>query len=123
MEIRITGLRNIPRHISPENLEDLTEHLKQGMLVQDFEGNINIGYPYGIGSITGIGGIHFRVPYSHQKQHDPQMLERVRVLADKRGLEMEPIMRYIDETTSSEVQFYRLKKHEVTSNVKKYFVL
>ena len=101
----------IPKIIPLENLGDLTEHLKQGMLVQDFEGAVNIGYPYGVGGVPGIGGIHFRVPYSHQKKHDPQMLERVRILADRRGLEMEPTMCYIEDSTGSEVQFYRLKNH------------
>ncbi len=101
----------IPKIIPLENLDDLTEHFKQGMIVQDFEGAVNVGYPYECGGFPGIGGIHFRVPYSHQKQNDPQMIERVRVLADKRGLEMEPITRYIDDNTGSEVQFYRLKRY------------
>lgn len=108
--IEITCLRIIPRVIPPEHLDELAQHLKSGMLVQDFEGALNLGMPYGCGGINGIGGIKFRVPYYHLKQDGSQILNEVGAMAKKRSLKMEPLMRYIDDTTGSQVCFYRLGK-------------
>ena len=107
MVLQISELRIIPRVIQIENLGELAEHIREGMLVQDFEHAINIGRPYGCGS---IGGIEFRIPYYHLKQDGSQILNEVDAMVKKRGLEMEPIMHYIDDSTGSEVKFYRLKK-------------
>ena len=107
MILQISQLRIIPRVIQIEHLGELAEHIREGMLVQDFEQAINIGRPYGYGD---IGGIEFRIPYYHLKQDGSQILNEVDAMVKKRGLEMEPVMHYIDDNTGSEVKFYRLKK-------------
>ncbi len=104
MKLIITEIGIIPRITPVEHLDELAEFLKEGMLVGDYRGAVNIGRPYGCG---GIGGIEFRIPY---RQEDLRVLDRIRVLAEGRGLGMELIMREMYE--GAEVQFYQLKRND-----------
>lgn len=102
MRLLITEIRIIPRIIPVDHLDDLAEFLKEGMLVSDYKRAVNIGRPYGVG---GIGGIEFRVPYH---QEDSKTLDKVRALAEGRGLRMDLIIQELYD--GAEIKFYDLKR-------------